>query len=252
MRKTVCLLLAFLMVLSLTPALGEITGAQRLPNGKVKVSWDHSGAAYLVMIPKMSDSRAVDEYFYSYSSVKLDGAKSVELEYAAPGQDYWFFTADKNGDQNCEEYVYTAPEAEPFSEFKNPPKFSKFQPLSRNNGGTPKKLSAFSVEEIKNKPDGIEYGAAIQYTYPQLKKGRQYFGQIVITAPDGDSFVTYRFTENIPAGQTYAKSDFFPLDPYFTRIAKRQRHIGFSEGTYVFSLYWDGQLVDSVEFTVGP
>ena len=249
MHRLLALVIVLALLLPLTAAVADVTGAAPAGKGQVVVIRDNDGARYWVFLPRMSGDWSADMESYPFFTLSATEQKTILVSHMAPGQDYWICTVDSAYRMDTP-YAYDAPETVSFQEFKNRPQITDFQ-LKRNNAdGSTDKLRSISSAAIGEAVPGVEFGVAFSYTYPKLKNPRSYFSQIVITSPEGEKIVDYAYQDELPAGETNGHTKFYSLSHYFARILHFRDQV--TPGTYIFALYWDGELVDSEPFTIRP
>lgn len=171
--------------------------------------------------------------------------KTQIIDYFVPGESYWVWALNSEGEET-ERLVFSAPTAKPFDGFKTKPKITEFFLKSRSDGSSPINIEACKAASISAK--NVEYGAYIEYDYPQLKNSRTYFQQTVFRAPNGFCMVDYAGDKELPAGDYYTYWTFYSFEDFFETLTHGGRIP--PTGSYRFELYWDGMLVDFKTFQV--
>ena len=247
-RYFILALAALLLAAACVPALADVTKVTRQDNGMYKVTRDDMEAKYFCLLPKMSDSWRTDDENYPLRAFTVNADELVmDNYYFAPGLDYWLYTVNSLYLRSAV-YAYDAPAVQPFSEFKSRPSISDVMLKKKAQNGSAVTVSSFSAAEMTKDLETVSYTISFNYNYPMLATARQYIGQYVITSPNQDAYVLSAFLEELPVGHTYMQVTGCELNSFFQRYVNSDLPI--PTGKYTFSLYWDGKLVDSTNFTV--
>ena len=217
-------------------------------NGTVTVIWDADGVTrYRIRyIPKRSDDpwtdamiENPDDSLFPQSYIGL-----YNLNMLVPGRSYWIgvFDAQDRGS-------YTA-----YEPGRVVQRFDRFQtslylwPLVRQNGEDVE-IDVFDGRDIAS-ASGVECGLFLAVRYDNPGEEYKPMLQVAVEAPGGFTQVIFAADASFRAGAGDVTGwTFFPLEDYARRM--EQRFGSVPEGTYWVSVFLDGQLVDTMPFTVG-
>lgn len=248
-KMTVCLLLAALLAsLFALPAMADITSARNLGDGSVEIKWDNMDDMEIYMVSKMSDNFEADLKTYGYTKATLDTSKRKSVSYwMAPGQSYWLYTRRTDGTYT-KAYAYETTRPKNFEDFRSPPRFTEWQLKKRSMEGKTSNIGYLPAIDMEQDLQYTGYGAQLKYTWVRQNKAHSYLCHVVIVMPDEERVVKDVFQQDLPVGMAYAYNKYLPLENFFSDVLARRGEI--PVGNYIFSIYWDCQLVCSTSFYV--
>ena len=250
-KMTVCLLLAALLAsLFALPAMADITSARNLGDGSVEIQWDNMDDRWIYMVPKMSDDFEADLKTYGAQSGDLDTNKRKAVSYwMAPGQSYWLYTRRTDGTYT-QPYAYLASRTQNFDEFRTPPRITDWNLLKKSMEGKTSNINFFPALDMEQDLEYTGYGIRFGYTVNKPSKAYSFLCHIVIVTPDGERIVRDALQQPLPQGGTATtlSNRYLSMENVFSGLLERRGEI--PVGTYIFSIYWDGQLVCSTSFYV--
>lgn len=225
----------------------EITGVTESSTGSVTITWKDSAgkAPYKVLYECFMESNVTGSL--QQKQLRFTGesnvyGKSATLTRLVPGQSYWLFIRDADGDYAT--YAYHPGSCRNFPDF--PVKLTREYRVSK--GSEVSKISGLSAANMESGKHS--YGMYVRLDYSQLKKERHYVGRVAVATPDGTILqVTYIEDFELPSGRSNTYWKMYNLD---TAVANAKTMYGYvPTGTWTWSLYFDDMFVNSMDFTVG-
>lgn len=248
-KLSACLLAAALLVsLFALPAVADVSSARNLGDGSIEIQWDNMDDMEIYMVSKMSDDFDADLKTYGFIKGELDTSRRKFVNYwMAPGQSYWLYTRRTDGTYTTP-LKYEAARTKNFEDFRSPPRFTEWQLMKRDMQGKTKKIGYLEALEMEQDLEYTGYGAQLKYTWVRQTKELSYLCHVVIVTPDGERIVKDVFQQDLPKGLAYAYNKYLALENFFSGLLERRGEI--PVGQYIFSIYWDNQLVCSTPFNV--
>ena len=240
-------ILALSLVFVISSATAEITNVNSLGDGSAVVSWNSNDDEKLIFVYKTSEDFYADMDQYGYYWLPTDGGSQTTVYIMAPGQSYWVSTLN-SGSGFTTPYAYNVGRAANYNEFKNPPKFEKFELKMRSAAGVVDSVDCFFASDLENQNSYDSYGLLYWIKWPDLRNSRTYLWQFVLGLPDGYKYVLWHGIYELPKGGYFWREDYYPLEDAFQAIYNMRNMV--PRGQYTVSLFWDGQHVCSQNFTV--
>ncbi len=255
---TVCLLGMILLAMTMIPA--AALGATKIKLGSSidydagvsTIKWTISGDApsYVYVLYQMIGNGSAEQGTYSLG---LTTRKSVQTEMLLPGYSYTIFVVDSRG-QILAKKDYKLPKASTFRDGKLKNTSVKISTEFRHQekNGKYKKLKSLSAKDIMNELKKGETAYGLKYTMkmPTLSKARTFLITLAFEAPNGfvvvDRMTNYTF-ERVNRGY---ETVWFELagNRFFKQLYDENGTI--PKGKYKAMLFWDGQWVNTTEFSV--
>ena len=219
----------------------EITGAVQNENGTVTVTWtDEDGKGPYTVRYELLETAPVA---FGWTAAEGVTENSFTLERLVPGVSYVITV--QNGEGQTAQLRYFAPV--PGSDTQIGARI-RLKPMLRT-GRTSRQQTAFSAAEIAADNDA-QHGLYLRLTYSTLRYTRHYAFQIAVEAPNDFSDVIFSGTLELHHGKSSIPVwGFIPLDDYFGLL--ESYYGGVPAGEYDVTLYFNGQKVYTVPFTVG-
>lgn len=228
----------------------NIVSIQMQENGQLTLTWEdqNNNAPYKVRFLSVTTGDFDTDWDTNLVRLEVEGLTdtSYTYRYLVPGQPYWL--AVTNGDGQGVYYQYESEPAKAFADFAIDP---SVQPILRQGDGETENdinVSSFSAAEI-----GLgtsKHGLYFELGYPQLDSRKEYTAQVVMTDPNGfalvDSVSTMPFEVYEGGGCRYW--NFYSLEWYFNALG--YQYDSLPTGEYTVSVYLDGALAASANFTV--
>ena len=217
-----------------------ITGSEKNDRGAVTVTWadEERNAPYTVTYELLETAPVP----FGWTAAESTWNTSITLERLVPGISYVITVTDAQG--NKADHTYFAPVPQEDTEIGAK---IRLKPMNRT-GRMTKQQQSFSAAEIAQ-DNGTEHGLYLRLTYSTLKKTRNYDFQIAVEAPNDFSNVIFSGTLELHHGKSAIPVwGFIPMDEYFTLL--ENYYGGIPTGEYDVTLYFNGNEVWSVPFTV--
>ena len=219
----------------------EVVSAQQNADGTVTVTWtdDAAGAPYTVRY-ELLEAAPVP---FGWTAAEGVTENSFTLERLVPGVSYVITV--QNGEGQTAQLRYFAPV--PGSDTQIGARI-RLKPMLRT-GRTSRQQTAFSAAEIAADNDA-QHGLYLRLTYSTLRYTRHYAFQFAVEAPNDFSDVIFSGGLTLDYGKSQVPVwGFIPMDDYFACL--ESYYGGVPAGEYDVTIYFNGQKVYTVPFTVG-
>ena len=217
-----------------------IDSAVQNADGTVTVTWtdDPANGPYTVLYELLEPAPMP----FGWTAAEGVTETSCTLTRLVPGVSYVITVVDGQGLRD--EITYFA--AVPGTDREIGAKI-RLKPTQRIDRSTRKK-TAFSASEIAQENE-TEHGLYLRLTYSPLARTRRYAFQIAVEAPNGFSDVIFSGNLELHHGVSAIPVwGFIPVDDYFALL--QDYYGGIPTGEYDVTLFFNGQKVWSVPFTV--
>ena len=218
----------------------EITGTTLNESGALVVTWADEAAngPYTVYYKLLEDAPVP----FGWTAAKDVTETTFTLDRLVPGVSYVVTVQDSLG--QTAEATWFAPTPGTDSEIGAK---IRLKPMNRIGRST-KQQASFSASEIAADNETL-HGLYLRLTYSSLARTRNYAFQIAIEAPNDFSDVVFSGTLELHHGRSAVPVwGFIPVDDFFNLLMNY--YGGVPTGEYDVTLYFNGQKVYAVPFTV--
>lgn len=219
----------------------EVTGAAQNEDGTVTVTWTDAAAngPYTVRYELLETAPVA----FGWTAAEGVTECSITLDRLVPGISYVITVQDALGQTAQIRYFAPVPGTDTTIGAR-----IRLKPMHRT-GRISKQQTAFSAAEI-TADNETQHGLYLRLTYSTLRYTRHYTFHIAVEAPNDFTDVIFSGTLELHHGKSSIPVwGFIPLDDYFGLL--ESYYGGVPVGEYDVTLYFNGQKVYTVPFTVG-
>lgn len=232
----------------------EMSSIVSMNRGRVTVSWTDSAnnSPYKVLCQYVGVSGITQPNYWAGGdeSGSTTYAKSFTIDQLAPGRAYRIEVRDCNN--NSIYHTYNLPTPATFEDGKLKASSIKVsisprQKLKSSDKQSASSISSLRASDIIANRSSKEYGFRYDIDYPQLAYSRNYFTQIVITAPNG--YLETEEYRSIDYDSGYSGRYWYMLGEWTFKMLYDKNSV-IPTGTWTVELYWDGMFVNRSTFRV--